>query len=217
MRVKPPPPSRKKTAARDTRFHILDAAEQIFADKGFRGTGTREIARLAGMDKYAIYYHFQNKETLYRAVIERSFSRMTQFVDELFPPEAVSLEELERTFENLLKFLVENTAILKIMQRESLDGTDVGASDIFRKYFRPLFRKGVRFSEKAKKSGWFRQDLNSRQFIAGLYTMVMSYFSDGAMISLLLGEDALSKKMLRERKSLLARFVMDNRANGTRA
>ena len=201
---------RKRATGEETQAKILDAAEQVFSEKGFAGTGTREIARLAGMDKYAIYYHFQNKETLYRAVIERSFSGMTRFIDELFPQEVVSMKKMEQTFEKLLEYLARNSSILKIMQRESLDTTNVGASEIFQKYFKPLFRKGIKFSEHGKKSGLFPKDLKSRQFITSLYTMIMSYYNDGAMISLLLGEDALSRKMIRERKSQLAKFVMDN-------
>ncbi len=206
---------KKRAAGNETRAKILDAAEQVFSERGFAGTGTREVARLAGMDKYAIYYHFRNKETLYLAVIERSFSSMTRFIDELFPQELVSMKEMERTFEKLLEHLVSNNSILKIMQRESLDTTNVGVSEVFQKYFKPLFRKGIKFTDRGKKSGLFPGDLNSRQFITSLYTMIMSYYNDGAMISLLLGEDALSRKMIRERKSQLAKFVMDNLASET--
>ena len=54
--------------------------------------------------------------------------------------------------------------------------------------------------------------MHARQFIISLYTLIMSYYNDGAMIGLLLGEDVLSKRMIRERKSQLAKFVMDNLA-----
>ena len=90
---------KKRQNGEETRTRILDAAEQIFAERGFASTSTREIGRLARMDKYAIYYHFKNKESLYRAVIERSFSKITGFIDGIFPQEVVSLEELERIFE----------------------------------------------------------------------------------------------------------------------
>ncbi len=195
-----------------TRTKILDAAEHIFAEHGFASTSTREIARLAGMDKYAIYYHFRNKESLYRAVIERSFSTMTRFIDGFFPQERASLNELERTFEQILEYMARNSAIMKIMQRESLDRTNVDITEIFQRYFRPLYRKGIRFTQAGKKRRVFKQDMHARQFIISLYTMIMSYHNDGATISLLLGEDVLSKRMIRERKSQLAKFVMDNLA-----
>jgi TetR/AcrR family transcriptional regulator len=204
--------TKKRQNGEETRAKILDAAEQIFAERGFASTSTREIGRLAGMDKYAIYYHFKNKETLYRAVIERSFSKITGFIDGIFPQEVVSPGELERVFEKILEYMARNTAIMKIMQRESLDCTNVGIAEIFQTYFKPLYRKGIRFSQAAKQEGVFKEEMHVRQFIVSLYTLIMSYYNDGAMISLLLGEDVLSKRMIKERKSQLAKFVMDNLA-----
>jgi AcrR family transcriptional regulator len=206
--------TRTRPYGEETRTKILDAAEQIFAERGFASTSTREIARLAGMDKYAIYYHFNNKELLYQAVIERSFSKITRFIGGLFPQKAVSPNELEGIFEKILEYMAQNIAIMKIMQRESMNCTNPGIAEVFQEYFKPLYRKGVRFSQAGKKQGVFKKDMHARQFIISLYTLIMSYYNDGAMIGLLLGEDVLSKRMIRERKSLLAKFVTDNLAPG---
>lgn len=59
---------RKKSQA-ETRQRLLDAAGELFAEKGFRLAGTREICRKAGTDIAAIHYHFGNKENLYEAVL----------------------------------------------------------------------------------------------------------------------------------------------------
>ena len=53
----------------ETRQRLLDAAGEIFAEKGFRLAATREICRKAGTDIAAIHYHFGNKENLYEAVL----------------------------------------------------------------------------------------------------------------------------------------------------
>ena len=45
----------------------LIAALELFGDKGFEAVGTREIARLAGVNQPAIHYHFDGKEQLYLA------------------------------------------------------------------------------------------------------------------------------------------------------
>jgi TetR/AcrR family transcriptional regulator, regulator of cefoperazone and chloramphenicol sensitivity len=60
--------SRKQSQA-ETRQRLLDAAGELFAEKGFRLAGTREICRKAGTDIAAIHYHFGNKENLYEAVL----------------------------------------------------------------------------------------------------------------------------------------------------
>ena len=53
----------------DTRLSILEHASKIFAAKGFDGCSTRDIASAAGVSHANIRYHFGDKETLWRKVI----------------------------------------------------------------------------------------------------------------------------------------------------
>src|SRR3984893_8545568 len=55
----------------DTRTRILDAAERLFAERGFRGTSVRAITGLAGANLAAVGYHFGSKAELLAAVIRR--------------------------------------------------------------------------------------------------------------------------------------------------
>ncbi|HNR49426.1 MAG TPA: TetR family transcriptional regulator [Bacteroidia bacterium] len=54
----------------DKQIHILEAAEQLFADKGFEGTSVRDIAGKAGVNLAMISYYFGSKENLMDALIE---------------------------------------------------------------------------------------------------------------------------------------------------
>jgi AcrR family transcriptional regulator len=55
----------------DRRQQIIDAAMELFAQKGFRGTTTRDLASHAGVNEAIIFRHFKTKEELYSAIIER--------------------------------------------------------------------------------------------------------------------------------------------------
>lgn len=55
----------------DTRTQILDAAEHLFAEHGYRGTSVRAITRLAGANLAAVGYHFGSKAELMAAVARR--------------------------------------------------------------------------------------------------------------------------------------------------
>lgn len=57
--------------AEDTRERILDAAEHLFADRGFDGASIRDVTAEAGVNLAAVHYHFGSKEDLLRAVLER--------------------------------------------------------------------------------------------------------------------------------------------------
>src|SRR4051795_9853399 len=58
-------------AAPDTRTQILDAAERLLAEHGFRGTSVRAITDLAGVNLAAVGYHFGSKAELLAAVARR--------------------------------------------------------------------------------------------------------------------------------------------------
>ena len=50
---------------------LLDAALQLFVEKGFAATRSEEVARLAGVSKGTLYLYFPSKEELLKAVIQQ--------------------------------------------------------------------------------------------------------------------------------------------------
>lgn len=65
-----PPKSDSRRALEE---HILNAAEAVFAERGFGGASMQGIADQAGLPKANLHYYFTNKETLYRRVLKRIF------------------------------------------------------------------------------------------------------------------------------------------------
>jgi len=66
---------KERLSGEERRSRIIDAALRLFADKGFSGTRTREIAELAGISDTLIFQHFKTKEDLYRAALTELFSQ----------------------------------------------------------------------------------------------------------------------------------------------
>jgi len=60
-----------------TKNKILDAAEHLFADKGFNGTSLREITSLAEVNLAAVNYHFGSKKELIKAVMSRYMNELS--------------------------------------------------------------------------------------------------------------------------------------------
>ena len=54
-----------------TRAALIDAARPLFAERGYAGVGTEEIARAAGVTRGALYHHFDGKRELFEAVYEQ--------------------------------------------------------------------------------------------------------------------------------------------------
>src|SRR5207245_6151268 len=73
-------PERRRQHTRDT---LLDAAEQVFARRGFHGASLDEIAETAGFTRGAIYKHFTDKEELFLEVWDRFNDRTLHAFSEL--------------------------------------------------------------------------------------------------------------------------------------
>jgi AcrR family transcriptional regulator len=63
-----------------TRAHLLEAAAQVFAQRGFHGATIDDIAASAGFTKGAVYSNFKNKEDLFLALLEERVQRQFDVV-----------------------------------------------------------------------------------------------------------------------------------------
>ena len=69
------------TDAPRTRERILEVALALFADKGYEATSMREIAQRVGITKPALYYHFDSKADIVRAMLADTEERVAGLVD----------------------------------------------------------------------------------------------------------------------------------------
>ncbi|NSW87663.1 MAG: CerR family C-terminal domain-containing protein [Syntrophobacteraceae bacterium] len=90
----------EESRGRDTRERLLDAAGEIFAQRGFRAATVREISRRAGANVAAVNYYFGDKERLYAAVVKYTFSKAV----EKYPP-TLGLENSSSPVERLKAFI----------------------------------------------------------------------------------------------------------------
>ncbi|MDP4186141.1 MAG: TetR/AcrR family transcriptional regulator [Bacteroidota bacterium] len=105
---------------------IIEVSQKRFGLYGFEKTAMREIASDMGMSKGSLYYYFPDKESLYRAVIEKEQNEFLNIISEKFKqmndPSAMLLEFINiriyyfRKFLNLGRFRFEEfMGVRKIM------------------------------------------------------------------------------------------------------
>ena len=105
-----------------TRGKILATALQVFAERGFDGARTRDIAEQAGANLGLITYYFRNKETLWREVVTRAFAELQQELAEVMAApalidgdERLQLEQLARRF---IRFVARKPDFMRLMNDE---------------------------------------------------------------------------------------------------
>jgi AcrR family transcriptional regulator len=145
--------------AEQSKAAFLDAAERLFATRGYRASTMEVIAREAGYSRGSIYRHFPNRELLVDALVQRTTRRhMTKILDRLQPsadPVRILIETMvivateliddpllktisEQTDETFVAYMLANNAGLAQMIETIIDEmmrTDGGAH--FRRDVRP--------------------------------------------------------------------------------
>ena len=67
-----------------TREKLLDAAEELFAKRGYNGVSVDQVADTAGFSKGAVYSNFENKEELFLALFDRHVEREAEIWRKIF-------------------------------------------------------------------------------------------------------------------------------------
>ncbi|HEY7978373.1 MAG TPA: TetR/AcrR family transcriptional regulator [Rhizomicrobium sp.] len=84
--------------SRATREKLLDAAETVFAAKGYNGAKISDIAEEAGCSVGSVYFRFKDKDALFFAIAESFIEDARNGVGKLFAAEGVAPEIVVRTF-----------------------------------------------------------------------------------------------------------------------
>ena len=95
----------KKNNTPQTADRLLDAAEKLFAEKGFYGTSIRDISQCLSIAKSSLLHHFPTKEKMYGAVLNKIAGEMTEEVRII----RQSVEDEREQLRQFIRLLWENS------------------------------------------------------------------------------------------------------------
>jgi AcrR family transcriptional regulator len=107
-----------------TRERILEAATELFAQRGYAGTGVDRLAEKSGIAKTAIYYHFGNKEGLLASVLDRAASVWIDNIKQAADRAESAEESLDRALAGMRAMVDERPWILKLLLLLALEVAD---------------------------------------------------------------------------------------------
>ena len=120
-----PSPDRERNPVR-TRAAILDAAEKLFARKGFDTTSLNEVGAAAGVSRGTPGYFFGSKADLYQAVLDRCFAEVREAVRSGRERALASGQSPETILAGAVSdyfdFLAARPNFIRLIEREALNG-----------------------------------------------------------------------------------------------
>lgn len=108
-----------------SRDKILDAAEALFAKRGYAGIGLREVAEVVGLGKSSLFHHFRNKPQLYAAVAGRIVARIEEQLMRALAAGGDPLTRLERWLDVLIDLLAANPTYARLLLRSLFEDDDL--------------------------------------------------------------------------------------------
>ena len=148
----PRTPQRRSEQREATRERIVEAALEAFAEKGFHGASTRDIAERAGANQGLITYHFRSKDALWRAAADRIFARLAKRLSEQLAalPSEDPRERAREAIRIYVRFAAAHPELFRIMVDEGKNSeprmrwlVDTHLKPAYERFLRP---RGVRLA-----------------------------------------------------------------------
>jgi TetR/AcrR family transcriptional regulator len=215
----------------DTRERVLQVAQALFAERGYRGTSLRDIAKRIGVKAPSLLHHFPSKQQLYLAVLDQLFESLEAAANAIVWRRESRQERMRQAVANMIDFIASHPDFGRIMWKEMADESGVGRQ-VLKRRLPPLFSTAVTFIFRGQRDGEFRTGVDPLHFMWGLNAITIGYFTIAAMIRRLWNIDLLEPTMIERRKRELIDLVertlftvhgaerslesVDSRARGTR-
>ena len=169
-----PAPHAHPAVESDLRDRILDAATQLFADRGYGNASMREVAESAGCTKPALYYHFGGKEDLFRACVEGCLTTTRPVLDQALHSPGPVRRRLEVFAEALFTSMRENPVRMRLLLGMQTRPDQAQPDVDFARYHEENQRDITALFASGVQSGELRADLDLDEaaiaLIASLHT-----------------------------------------------
>jgi AcrR family transcriptional regulator len=115
---------------RPRREAILDAATELFAERGFEGTSLRDVAERVGVRKASLFHHFASKEALYEAAIDRLVADLQEPLAVIYSSGGTYVELLETLTSTLVGALGTRPHAARLLVREAMDWAPIARAKL---------------------------------------------------------------------------------------
>ena len=204
----PAPEERQRDADRSQNT-ILAAARDEFAEFGLGGARMDRIAERAALNKRLIYYYFEDKETLFQAVLEQSYRDIRAAEQQLNLLELAPAEALRRLVEFTWLYYLAHPEFLTLLNSANLHrARHLQGSKRAREMNSPLIEMLAEILERGRKEGTFRGGVDPLQLYVSIAGLSYFYLSNNHTLSAIFGRDLMTTKARHERLTHMCDVIL---------
>jgi AcrR family transcriptional regulator len=188
---------------------ILAAARDEFAEHGLGGARMDRIAERAGLNKRLIYYYFEDKEQLFRAVLEQAYLNIREEERKLHLLDLKPADAVRRLVEFTWDYYLAHPEFLTLLNSANLHrARHLEESKRAREMNSPLIEMLAEILERGRKDGSFRGGVDPLQLYVSIAGLSYFYLSNSHTLSAIFGRDLLSAKARNERLAHMCDVIL---------
>jgi len=180
----------KHKLSNDRALRIVDTAQREFAREGFEGARVDRIAKSAGVNKQLLFYYYQSKAGLFRAVLGRAAAELEQSLAGLTATGGRPLDRLERSLDLLYTYFASHPELVALLTRS-------GRVDIAP--FAPVVKRLVVLLAEGQGLGQVRDDVDPHLTAAQALVLMVGFLNLESMVSASAPSLAMDEPALRQR------------------
>jgi TetR/AcrR family transcriptional regulator len=189
----------------------LNAALREFATQGLAGARVDSIARSAGVNKQALYYHYGNKEGLYQAALAHAYGQFNLHHTQWSAPDAPPADAMRQLVAAIFDHVHRTEESMAVISEENRHRGMHLTPDV-RKRMRtsvsPLI-EGIRsVLERGQRQGVFSRTIELDQLYLTIIALSMFYFTNSFTLSAILGHELSTRARIAAWKRHVVSFVL---------
>ncbi len=196
-----------EVSARD---RILEAAEELFARRGFAGVGMSEIAETVGLKKSSLFHHFRSKAALYAAVMHRILSEVDLELTRNLAQGGNAVERLDRWVDGLIDLMVRTPAHARLMLRSLFEDDETSGELPEEREANETLHRVIRQASNVLRDGMAQGELRAASIphtIQTLIGVIIYHFASGEMGDEILGRSIFDPREVARRKQEIKSFL----------
>jgi AcrR family transcriptional regulator len=110
---------RLTSQGRERRLQLIEAAGELFADRGYDDTRIVDIVERAGVAKGLFYWYFENKEALFRDLVEQNRLQLRRAQAAAIDPDAEPLRRIRQGAEASVVYMANHARLFSLIEVET--------------------------------------------------------------------------------------------------
>ncbi len=198
------------TAEISPRDRILEAAEELFARRGFAAVGISEIAESVGMSKSSLFHHFRTKAQLYAATVDRVLAEVDLELTRTLARGGSAADRLDRWIEVLIDLMARTPAHARLLLRSLFEEDEISNVLPEQQEADEKLQRIIQHANNVLRDGMAQGELrvaNIPHTIQTLIGIIVYHFASGEFGDELIGRSIFHSDEVKRRKREIKAFL----------